>query len=217
MEMGILDIHTHHAAPQPEGIISLRADKDTIARMTDGQAYSVGIHPWDTINEPTESEWRVLEAAAALPQMLAIGEAGVDLSGKSGPMYVQLQVLRRQIELSERLCKPMVIHNVKAHDIIVGLRRDLVPVQNWAIHGFRGKPEVAEMLLKRGCYLSFGELFNRETVQKIPEDKILAETDESPLTIEEIIARLSEARGKDLTETIRANTAKFLEGVSTNK
>ena len=39
---------------------------------------------------------------------------------------------------------------------------------------------------------------------------ILAETDESGLSIEEIIARLSEARGENMLEAIRENTANFL-------
>lgn len=207
----LLDIHTHHTAPQPEGVISLRVGgEQTLPAIEQDQAYSVGIHPWDTVEEPRESEWQRLENLAQLPQVVAIGECGVDLNLAGVPMYRQLQVFKRQIELSERLRKPLVIHNVKAYDVIIGLRRDLKASQNWAIHGFRSKPQVARMLLNAGCYLSFGERFNAESLREMPDDRILAETDESPLGIEEIIANLSGTAGKDLRTLIAANTQTFL-------
>lgn len=210
-ENGIIDIHTHHAAPQPGAVISLRVGGEiTLPTIEAGQAYSVGIHPWDTINEIPDAEWARLENLAQLPEVVAIGEAGVDLNLQGVPMYRQLQVLKRQIELSEALAKPLVLHDVKAHDIIIGLRRDLAPRQNWAIHGFRGKPEVAQMLLRKGCYMSFGENFNAETLREMPRELILAETDESELTIQEVIAKMSETVGADLTAAIEANTARFL-------
>ena len=209
----ILDIHTHHTAPQPRGVISLRiGGENTLPEIEEGQAYSAGIHPWDTVQEPTGQDWEHLEAVATLPQVVAIGEAGVDLNLAGVPMFRQLQVFKRHIELSERLGKPLVIHNVKGADIVVGLRKDLKPKQNWAVHGFRGKPQVAQMLIRAGgCYLSFGESFNTETLKDMPEDRILAETDESELDIEEVIARLSAAAGKDLKPVIAANTAAFLK------
>lgn len=125
-------------------------------------------------------------------------------------MFRQLLVFKRHVEISESVRKPIVIHDVKGHDVIVGARRDLAPTQNWAIHGFRRKREVAAMLLRAGCWLSFGAEFNPDALRATPEDRILAETDETPVTIEEVITRLSAAYGKDLTETIAANTRNFL-------
>ena len=205
----VLDIHTHHAAPQPQGVIARIFDGETLVFNKD-QAYSVGIHPWNTLTEVSDASWEKMVAAASLPQVVAIGETGIDLAGKGGALFRQLNVFRRHIELSETLGKPLVIHDVKAHDIIIGLRRDMRPTQNWAIHGFRGKPQVADMLLRAGCYISFGAEFNRMALLEMPEDLILAETDESPLTIGQVIARLSDVRDKDMTETIAANSQRFL-------
>lgn len=209
--METLDIHTHHPAPQPEGIVALRLSVDReMPILLKTQLYSTGVHPWDTTCEIPEKEWKELERLAADSGVVAIGECGVDLTPKGGPLFRQLQVFKRQVEISERLGKPMVIHDVKAHDIIAGARRDMKPAQNWAIHGFRRKPEVAQMLLRAGCYLSFGPEFNPETLFSTPEDRILAETDESDIDIHEVIARLSNAYGKDLTQVIAANTRRFL-------
>lgn len=210
--MKILDIHTHKPAPQPEAVIAVCIKPGCTPEFaSEGQLYSVGVHPWDTASPVPEECFAEIEALACRDDVVAIGECGVDLTPKGGPLFRQLRVMRRQIEISEKVGKPVVIHDVKGHDIIVGMRRDLKPTQNWAIHGFRRKPEVAEMLLKAGCYISFGEEFNPDTVKMMPADRILAETDESQLTIEQVIAKLSMARGEDLTDQIAANSAAFLK------
>lgn len=210
--MAILDIHTHHAAPQPEGVISVSIDSaergfEPLAE----QLYSVGIHPWDTTAEISDEQWRLLEEYAALPQVVAIGECGVDLLPKGGPMYRQLQVMKRHVDLSENLHKPLIIHNVKAHDVIIGLHRDLKPTQPWVIHGFRGKREVAQMLVRAGIMLSFGAQFNPDALVATPREFILAETDEFPGSIEEVITRLSAARGEEMRDTIAGNSEKIIE------
>lgn len=202
----IFDIHSHRSAPYPEGVVSL----DSLdALLLEGQLYSAGIHPWDTKEMPSEELFNKLEVLAADPRVVAIGECGVDLQ-KGGPMFRQLQVLKRQIDLSERLEKPLVLHCVKGADIIMGLKRDLQPRQQWVVHGFRGKPELAAQLVAKGIMLSFGEKFNPDTVKTMPGDMLLAETDDSVLPIEEVISRLSEAAGTDLMPVVAANAARVL-------
>ncbi|MDE6006888.1 MAG: TatD family hydrolase [Muribaculaceae bacterium] len=208
--MEILDIHTHHSVPQPQGIVSIRVRKETESYLLEPQqAYSVGIHPWDTITEDIESRFSLLDTLASQPDVLAIGEAGIDLN-IGGPLFRQLLIFRHQVELSEELEKPLIIHDVKGHDVILGAHRDLKPRQNWAIHGFRQKPQVADMFIRAGFYLSFGAEFNPETVSGIRIDRILAETDDSEQSIEEVITRLSEVRGEDLREQIAQNSRAFL-------
>ena len=84
------------------------------------------------------------------------------------------------------------------------------PTQKWLVHGLRAKPTVAKMLTDAGIYVSFGEKFNPAALAATPEEMILAETDESSLTIEEIISNLSESLGRDITQLIERNTQKFL-------
>lgn len=204
----ILDIHTHKPVPQPEGIISLRVctEGERQPVLAVGQLYSAGIHPWDSAESDA---FGAVESFCSEPQVAAIGECGVDIL-RGGPMFMQLNLFRRHIELSERIGKPIVVHCVKADDIICGLRRDLHPAMPWAIHGYRGKPSAASQLVKSGCYISFGEHFNIDTLRAVPEERILAETDESELSIETVISRLSEAAGRDLRPAIAANTLRFL-------
>lgn len=202
----ILDIHSHKFPPYPQGVISLRSFDEP---LVEGQLYSAGLHPWDTAIANPEEILESLDLLARNPSVVAIGECGVD-AGKGAPMFRQLQMFRRQVELSEQLGKPLIIHCVKGADIIMGLKRDLNPKQPWIIHGFRGKPEAAAQLTGKGIYLSFGEKYNPATVMSMPGNMILAETDESILTIEEIIGSLSEAANRDLLPEIKGNTAEIL-------
>lgn len=202
----ILDIHTHRPAPYPDGVISLT---NLAQPLAEGQLYSAGIHPWDTASPILQEDFVQLEQLAESSRIVAIGECGIDLT-KGGPLFRQLQILRKQVEISERIGKPLVLHCVKAVDIILGLKRDLNPTQPWAIHGFRGRPETARQLTDKGIFLSFGEKFNSNTVAEMPSGLILAETDDSILTIEEIIGSLNQAADRDLTPDVASNTASFL-------
>lgn len=197
----ILDIHTHRSGLYPLGIE--QALPDSFAPEP-GQLYSLGIHPWHIPSDPTDLLARLTELAAH-PQVAMIGETGID-ELKGAPMFLQNQVFAAHIALSEQLGKPLIIHCVKAYNSIVQFRKETRAQQPWIIHGFRGRPSVAQMLLRAGCYLSFGEKFNAETLRAVPREAIFAETDESALSIEEIIARLSEARGEgDLTPLLEQN------------
>lgn len=203
----ILDCHTHHTPPSPEAIISA---SPISFKPIGEQKWSVGLHPWhlDLVcgNDMRIKEeiWTELVAAAASPQVLAIGECGIDIP-KGGLLATQMLAFRRQALLAERLRKPLVIHAVKAHDIIVGIKKDIKPTQPWIIHGFRNKPSVAEIYINAGCHLSFGEIFNTESLRITPPERIYAETDESMLPIDSIITRLEEARQEDLKQQIIQN------------
>lgn len=202
----ILDIHTHHSAPQPDAVVSVSAD---MFNPIEGQLYSVGIHPWLTCGEIPDELWEKLEEAARHPQVVAIGECGIDLV-KGGPLYKQMLVMKRQIELSEEVGKPLVIHCVHAHDIVIGLKKDLKPTQNWLVHGFRGKPTIARMFSDAGIWLSFGATFNDKSVGIVPSGMLLAETDESEVSIEDVITKLSVLSGRDVKSEIEQDSLVFL-------
>lgn len=207
----IIDCHSHRPYPAPEAIIS--TSPIGFAPMT-GQKWSVGLHPWhldlfcDDSMRIKEEIWVELVAAAADPAVAAVGECGIDIP-KGGLLATQMLAFRRQALLAERLRKPLVIHSVKAHDLIVGMKKDINPAMPWIIHGFRNKPTIAAIYLEAGCMLSFGEKFNPESLDITPSDRILAETDESPLSIGEIISRLERSAQKPLKELIICNSKIF--------
>lgn len=210
--IGLIDLHTHHEASQEEGIISCNPWQMPGEDAFPGQRYSVGVHPWEVNGGVglTAAEREVLEAAAKREDVVAIGECGLDLTHPgAAPLFQQMLVFKAHVELSEKLGKPMIIHCVKAHDQILGIRKDMGATQPWVIHGFRGKPSILQMLLKGGISVSYGEKFNPESLLATPLESIFAETDESPLSIHEIIARLAAIRS-DITEDLIAANVKSL-------
>lgn len=198
----MLDCHTHHKPPYPLGIVNIEAGETLVS----GQNYSIGLHPWHVSADFSEA-LAVVERVAADARVLAVGEAGLD-SCCATPMWLQVKAFVAQINIAERLRKPLMVHCVRCVQEVVQLRRELHSEVPWVIHGFRGKPSLLEMLLKADCYVSFGEYFNEESLRRIPPSHILAETDESVLSITEIIDRLSAARGEDLYPIIVENTSK---------
>lgn len=197
----ILDLHSHKDAPQTDAILNLPVAE---FNPMEGQVYSVGIHPWSLAPNTERFSFEQVEMIASVKSVVAIGETGIDLA-KEIPLYEQMLMFRRHIELSEHLKKPMIIHCVRAHDIVAGLRQEIKPQMNWVIHGFRGKPSIARILLDAGCHLSFGEHFNPESLAITPLERLFAETDESRLTIDKIIENLSVARSLNLKDVVAKN------------
>lgn len=201
----ILDLHTHRPTPYPEGIISVSPEE--LPDISGVQAYSVGYHPWSLpISGISEEQIRILEKCAERQDVVAIGECGVDLSHPGvPPLAIQMITLRKHIEVSERVEKPLILHCVKGHDAIIGMRQELNPRQRWIIHGFRGKPTILQILLKAGIDVSYGERFNPDSVAQTPADRLFAETDESHKPILEIIDTLRAANPVATPDRIARN------------
>ena len=180
--MDILDCHTHRLDANA-ALISVDP------RQFDPQPglwYSVGYHPWDNIGALTAADFDLLERCASHPQVIAIGETGMD-SLRGGDLDTQEAIFVRHLKLAHALGKPVVVHNVRCAQRILAARHrsglDDVPL---AIHGMRSNERVARTLLDAGCYLSFGTRFNPAALRSTPLDRLLIETDEAPVTIQEV-------------------------------
>lgn len=172
----------------------------------EGQYYCVGIHPWDSENV-SASALRLLHEAAAHPQVVAVGEAGIDkLKGAS--IEKQMEIFAMQAKIASRLHKPLIVHAVKSLDEILAAKKRENPPVPWIWHGFRGNRHTAETLVKHGFLLSFGERFNAEAVVATPDNALLVETDMSQLPIEKIIEKIASAKGISphaLTQIVASN------------
>lgn len=210
--MPVFDLHTHLPAPKPAAIISCSPADLPDSEAFPGQLYSVGFHPW---NLPpiglSEADITLLHAAASRSDVVAVGECGIDLAHPgAAPLYAQLLALKTHIDISERLCKPLILHCVKSWDTLIALRKEYRPAQRWIVHGFRGKPSILNMLLRAGIDVSYGEKFNPESLALTPPEKLFAETDESHLPISEIIALLNVVNPDASENRIAANIRELL-------
>lgn len=183
--MKILDIHTH-VLPQVPGtaLVCIGCGPIPEGALEQGHVFSAGLHPWDVTGQD-EDKFQALEQLLALPQVLAVGECGFDTL--KGPSYeLQEKAFIRQVELSERYGKPMILHVVRDFDSVIRLRKQLKPTQKWLIHGFRGGPEQMNQLYAQGILVSFGLKHNPDSIRQVPSDRLYLETD-GQCPIEDVI------------------------------
>lgn len=199
--MKYFDIHTHQR-PQQATEVVFSCFKEDCPLPEEIVRFSVGIHPWHLTESNADGHWQWLVEMANRPQVVAIGECGLDkLKGPS--LALQIDVFKRCALLAEERSLPLIIHAVKCFNELIRLKKELRPVQPWIIHGFRGKKEVAQEYLKHGFYLSFGEHYQEESMRTVPLDKLFLETDESSLTIESIYQKAAHTLGMSVEELAR--------------
>lgn len=135
---------------------------------------SVGVHPWNA-DRVTPEVWTRMDAWLDDPRVVAVGEVGLDRA--RGPeIDVQLPVFNRQVELAYERRLPLIVHCVRAADILLAERRKH-PDGQWIYHGFRGKPALARQLLDAGIDLSFGHTYNLESYEATPGERRYRESD----------------------------------------
>jgi len=187
----LTDIHSHRVNSGDVRIIYNIQVNDNPVSLPHGPniLFSAGIHPWDagSIRSPWLENMGIL---LNFEQLVALGECGLDKNAPAS-MEKQLEVFELQIKLSESHKKPMMIHCVGCFNELINLRKALNPKQPWIIHGFRGKPQLADQLISAGFYLSYGEFFNPDSVIITPIDRLMVETDESEMDIEDIYEKIS--------------------------
>lgn len=166
----VSDLHTHNLRAE-DAVINLAPGMP----MRPDALYSAGIHPWWAI---TDFEW--LERMAEHPQVVMIGECGIDKIRGAHPVEKQVEILRRQALLAERVGKPLLLHVVRGYGEIFALHKELNPSQPWIIHGFRGKPQLARQLTDMGIHISLGKHFNPEVPAVVPPHMLHHETDLQP-------------------------------------
>jgi TatD DNase family protein len=202
--MDILDIHTHHLPANPGQAILNVPPADLM--LQPGEFYSVGYHPWSLSKESSE-DWSILSELAAKPEVLAIGEAGLD-KVTAVDYALQKTAFERQIKIATDVQKPLIIHCVRSFDDMMAFKKAFKPAHPWIIHGFRGKKELSRQLTDHGFFLSFGFRYQVEALQAMPMDRLFLETDDSNLDIrllyERVAAQLSLSI-EQLTENIREN------------
>ncbi len=171
--------------------------------------YAVGVSPSEVINPGRDWQLRV-EEGAQLPRVVAIGETGLDYYRKFGDKDSQIELFIAQLELADRLDKPVIIHNRDAGNDVLEILRQKVPRRGGVLHCYSEDWEYAQRALELNIYISFaGNLTYRnarnlhETAKNMALDRILIES-ESPFMVP------SAYRGKRNKPAYLPETAKFL-------
>ena len=104
----------------------------------------------------TEADLEALASLAADPQVVAIGEIGLDFYRRRSPEEVQQYWFRRQLEFAVAHKKPVVIHTREATPVTLSILREYRGrLAGGVMHCFDGSLTEAHAFLDLGFYLSF--------------------------------------------------------------
>ncbi len=189
---------------------------------------SVGVHPNEKVNhEPTVEE---LVALAEEPEVVAIGETGLDYYRSTGNLEWQRDRFRIHIRAAKEIRKPLIIHSREAKtDLIQIMEEERARDVGGVMHCFVDDWETAQQAMTMNFYISFSGIVTfknarevQDVARKVPLDRLLVETDSpylapvpyrgkmnQPAYVHYVAKYLSELRGESYDEIAKATTDNF--------
>ena len=161
---------------------NFEAVKNT-AKHYDFVSASVGVHPNETEgHDPSADE---LINLADDKDIVAIGETGLDYFRSEGDLTWQHDRFRNHIAASRETKKPLIIHMRDATDDTLRiLKEEKADEVGGVMHCFVEDWETAQKALDLNFYISFSGIVTfknavdlQEVARKVPQDKMLVETD----------------------------------------
>jgi TatD DNase family protein len=204
----------------------------SLSRQHPGRLFATaGVHPHHA-TELTSSVLAELGELTVEPQVVAVGECGLDYFRNYSPHTAQQQAFHRQLELAARCGKPVFLHQREAHDDFVAILREHWPALAGGVaHCFTGGAAELECYLELGLAIGItGWICDErrgahllELVRRIPADRLLLETDgpyllprdlhpkppsrrNEPVYLPHIAAVVARARGEPVESLARAST-----------
>ena len=156
-----------------------------IARRYSGVSCSVGVHPHEAGKEGQAGPERLLELAAA-PEVVGIGETGLDYYYEHSPRDAQQRSFRAHIAAARVSGLPLIVHTRDADADTIAILQEESRAGAFAgvIHCFTAGPELARAALELGFYISVSGIVTfkkaealRETLRQVPLERLLVETD----------------------------------------
>jgi TatD DNase family protein len=169
----------HAGAPAADGLADVYA--------------AVAIHPNEVTAaaSPAERETVLTQIAglAALPQVRAVGETGLDYYRDYADPAAQRDWFRAHIAIAKQAGKALVIHDRDAHEDVLGILEQEGPPEKVIFHCFSGDAVMAKRCADAGYVMSFAGNVTfknaqplREAAAAAPADLLLVETDAPFLT-----------------------------------
>ena len=146
---------------------------------------AVGVHPHNA------SEYENVTAEDFIRQaghkkIVAIGECGLDYYYDYSPRDTQIKILKEQIKAAQETGLPLIIHNRDSDEDMMNVLGEEYARKPFGgvIHCFSSSQKMADFALSIGFYISASGIitFNksndiRSVFEKVPEDRLLVETD----------------------------------------
>ena len=171
------------------GDMSSNLEAITLADSFANVFATVGMHPHDA-KDVGADELRELRELTSHPNVIAVGETGLDYYYNHSPHDVQRRVFTHFIHMARETDLPIVVHERDAaREAAELLRSEGAGALRGVIHCFTGDYGAARDYLDLGFYLSFTGIITfknaeplREIVRRVPLERTLVETDSPYLT-----------------------------------
>lgn len=204
-----------------------------LARTFPGELFATaGVHPHHAVEytDECDAEMRALQAH---PEVVAVGECGLDYFRDFSPRPAQRRAFERQLQIGADTRKPLFLHQRDAHADFMAMMKNfdgrLGPA---VVHCFTGSREELFDYLDRDWHIGItGWLCDerrgshlRELVKHIPADRLMIETDapyllprtvrpqpshrrNEPMYLAHIVEELARDRGESVSAVAAATTA----------
>ena len=204
-----------------------------LARQHPGFLYATaGVHPHHAVEytDECDAEMRALHAQ---PEVVAVGECGLDYFRDFSPRPAQRKAFERQLQIAAENGKPLFLHQRDAHDDFVAMMRNFDDRLGPAVvHCFTGTRAEMFAYLDRDWHIGItgwlcderrGEHL-RALVRHIPAERLMIETDapyllprtlkplpkdrrNEPMFLAHIVEELARDRGEDVATSAAITTA----------
>ena len=199
--------------------------------LIDGRAdvsASVGVHPNDDAGDEPDEAW--LLAGAAHPQVVAIGETGLDYFRTEGDTAFQRERFRLHIRAARTASLPLIVHTRAARaDTLAVMREEGAEHVGGVMHCFTEDWTMAKAAIDLGFMISFSGIVTFKTAtdlqdvaRRVPDDHLLVETDapwlapiphrgkpNQPAWVRHTAAFIAELRGQAFERVAEATTANY--------
>lgn len=199
-----------------------------LARRYDDVDCSVGVHPLD-LQPGAEPALKWLLDEVDHPQVVAIGETGLDYHYEPEAAELQQASFRLHLQAARTTGKPVIVHTRAAREDTLALLREADLPQAGVLHCFTEDWEMARAALDLGFYISLSGIVTfrnaemlREVARRVPADRLLVETDSPylapvphrgkpnlPQYVREVAEFLAELRGVSFADLSEQTTDNF--------
>ena len=156
-----------------------------VAKRFDNVWCTVGVHPHEADSETGVTAQRIIDATQS-PDVVGIGETGLDYFYDNAPREEQKACFLAHIEAARETQLPLIIHARDADEDMA----DILETEHakgafpFLLHCFSSGPELAQRAVAIGGYVSLSGIITfkkaddiRETVKLLPMERLLVETD----------------------------------------
>ena len=191
---------------------------------------TVGAHPHEA-KDHVELTADELVGLAQRPRVIGIGECGLDFHYDLSPRDEQAAVFRQHIDAARRTGLPLVVHTREADETMAAILREehaKGPLK-LLMHCYTSGVELAETAAELGAWFSVSGIATfkaaedvREVIRRMPEDRIIVETDcpylapiphrgrrNEPAYVGLVLQKLAEVRGWTPQEAEQRTTDAF--------